>query len=208
MGLQARVGPRRATHPLHGMRRRAGISRPEVVFSLSLILLAASCGWPGWVLWKRQQRLSYARSDLLVLVSASQRFYSDYGVWPTSHSGEKADVRYGGDIPNQETVNVLRAIDGPGNPGHATNPRKIVYLEVPPAGEGLSGADSDGNFLDPWGSPYQIIYDANLNNVCNIPNTIYNNMIGEGVVAWSCGPDRISDNADDILSWKQALPGR
>ncbi len=189
----------------HGPRRRKdGLARPEWVFLLGLVLLALSIAWPGWVQWKRFDRLNLARSDLMALELACERFYTEYGHWPTAHTGERADVRYGQGLPNAEVINVLRGMDGPGNVGNRVNPNRRVFLDIPPAEDGLSGIDEQGEFRDPWGKPYQMLLDANLNNVISATNTIYNNFVGEGFVAWSSGPDGISDNGDDIRSWELA----
>lgn len=143
-----------------------------------------------------------ARSDLVALVDSGHRFYNEYGTWPTARSGDAGDIHFGKEIANAELVNVLRAVDGPGNENGGVNVHRIVFFESPARDRWHSGLDVDGEFIDPWGRPYQIVVDANLNNVCDIPNSIYNNMIGEGMIAWSCGPDQISDTGDDLLSWR------
>lgn len=181
---------------------RAGYSRPEWVFLVAILLAVLSVAGPGWMVWRRNQRLHWAQTDLAVLVQACRRYYAEYGTWPTARGGGREDVRFGFEVANREVLNVLRAVDGEGNEEHRVNPRRIVFIEALAYEPGMSGLDEDGDFLDPWGTPYQIILDANLDNACRVPNTIYNNFIGEGMIAWSAGPDRISDNADDILSWR------
>ena len=196
------VPGRSLPHAARGtLRRRAGLARPEMVFLLALALMIFSLVIPGWFAWQRRARFSAARLDLTVLSEAARRFYSEYGIWPATSAGG-TDARFGQERPNSEVMNALLAIDGPGNQHQAVNPNSIVFLEAPHARSGISGLDSDGNFVDPWGTPYQIVLDIDLNNACDVPKTVYSNMVGEGFIAWSCGPDRISDTADDILSWK------
>jgi hypothetical protein len=110
-------------------------------------------------------------------------------------------VRFGQDVPNWELINVLRAVDGPGNANHVANPHRIVFLDLVPSGIGTSGVDANGDFLDPWGTPYQVIVDADASGVCTSENTVYGTGVSLGIIAWSCGPDRRSDTSDDILSW-------
>jgi hypothetical protein len=99
-------------------------------------------------------------------------------------------------------MNLLRAAEDPAG----LNVHRMIFLEAPAFRPGRSGLDAEGRFLDPWGTPYQIVLDANLDNICDTPNSVYNNMIGEGIIAWSCGPDRVSDTSDDILSWTARRP--
>ncbi len=100
-------------------------------------------------------------------------------------------------------MNVLRAVAGPGNPGYSVNSKRIAFIEVREAEPGWSGLDQQGNFLDPWGQPYQIVLDTDLDNSCDISGSIYGRRIGEGMAVWSCGPDRESDTVDDVLSWEK-----
>jgi type II secretory pathway pseudopilin PulG len=178
-----------------------GFSRPETVFLLGVVLFVSSLAIPGRFLWVARQREAMARADIRSLVEASRSFYAEYGLWPTTLSGGLEDVRYGHDAPNREVINILRAVDAPGNLGHRTNRRKIAFLEVPEVASGLSGRDEEGNMIDPWGRPYQIVLDASLDNICISPTTVYGRREGEGILVWSCGPDGMSDTRDDLLSW-------
>lgn len=152
----------------------------------------------GWRLHARQQMVY---RDLSRLIRAGESFFREYGIWPTPHSGQYGDFRYGRDFPNAFVINILRSVPGDGNAGHSVNSRRIVYLEASPCTPGVSGLNEAGSLLDPWGHPYQIVLDTDLDNSCQIENSIYGAMPGYGMVAWSCGPDRISDTEDDICSW-------
>jgi hypothetical protein len=94
-------------------------------------------------------------------------------------------------------------VEGPGNPQHRGNEQQIVLLEVEPYRAGWSGLDASGAFLDPWGTPYQMVFDSNFDNVCDVENSVYGRLIGQGLALWSCGPDGRSDSADDLLAWMQ-----
>ena len=166
-----------------------------------LLLAVASAVGPGWWAWRRHQRLSMARSDLRVLDEAARRFHREYGAWPGCWEVSASDRRFGREIPNAQVVNVLRAVEGAGNPQHLGNDQQLVFLEVEPYRSGWSGLEPSGSFLDPWGTPYQMVFDANFDNVCEVENSIYGRLIGQGMALWSCGPDRRSDTPDDLLSW-------
>ena len=43
--------------------------------------------------------------------------------------------------------------------------------------------------------------DGEIISGCNVENSIYGRLIGQGLALWSCGPDRRSDTPDDILAW-------
>jgi hypothetical protein len=188
----------------HSPGHFAGHSRPEVVFLLACALIVVSLLIPGFFAWQRREKLVTARWDLAALLEAGHRYYDEYGVWPSAYAGDAADARYGTEMPNAELVNILRAVDGSGNGNHAANSHRIVFFQAPMRVPEQSGLDEAGNFVDPWGGQYQIVVDANLDNECDLPNSIYNNLIGEGMIAWSAGPDGKSDTADDLLSWKIA----
>jgi hypothetical protein len=139
---------------------------------------------------------------LRALISAADRFFAEYRSWPCEEGSTYGDRRYGLSPGNRDVVNALRAAEGPGNPGHRVNPHRIDFLEAssylsePPR---LTGS---GDWLDPWGTSYQMVFDSDLDNFCSAGDTIYNRIPDEGVIAWSCGPDGRSDTQDDILSWR------
>lgn len=182
--------------------QRAGVSRPEMMFLLGAALFVASLAVPGWFMWRQRQRVALARSDLRAVCDAARTYFAEYGTWPTDLSGGIEDVRYGKELSNRDVLNALRAQDGPGNLGHRTNKRRISFLEVPPYQPGLSGLDAEGELLDPWGRPYQLLIDASLDNVCRSSTTVYGRREGEGFMMWSCGPDGMSDTRDDLRSWE------
>lgn len=179
------------------------MSRSELLLLASLLLFILSMVGPGWWAWKRRERLHMARVDLRVLVEAVERYHREYGVWPAVLQTRSADLRFGRDASNAQVLNVLRAQDGAGNPQHRGNEQQLVFLEVEPAGPGMSGLDDGGAFLDPWGTEYQLVLDANYDNVCEVEKSVYGRLIGQGHAIWSCGPDRRSDTPDDLLTWSR-----
>jgi hypothetical protein len=179
------------------------MSRSEWVILAGVLAVILSVSASGVAVVRRRHRHAMARADLSALLEAGNHFYDEYGIWPTEHSGEYGDYRYGRRLPNAEVVNVLRATDGPGNHGHVINPKRIVFFEVEPYRQGWSGLDRHGDFLDPWGQPYQLVLDTDLDSSCDIEYSIYGKQVGKGMVVWSCGPDRLSDTADDIVSWEK-----
>lgn len=188
--------------PVPGPSDRSGLARPEWVFLLGALLFVLSIALPSCHAVRHRQRLAMARADLRTLMESGLRYYREYGAWPSAHSGEPGDYRYGREVSNAEVLNVLRSQPGPGNEDYRVNTEKMIFLEVEPYRRGWSGLSPDGAFLDPWGMPYEIVFDTDYNNVCEVRDSVYGRLIGEGMVVWSCGPDRQSDTADDLRSWK------
>ena len=185
--------------------RRSGFSRSEVIFLIGIILLAASIMLPAREFVRRWQRLVMARGDLRSIATAVRHYHSRYNLWPGQSGRQGGDIHYGPRHSNSEVMNVLRAVEGPGNPKHAANSNRVVFLDVAACGPGLSGLNSHGEFIDPWGSQYHIVLDLDYDNICASSDTIYTRIQGEGVIAWSNGPDGKSDTDDDLRSWKWIL---
>ena len=180
----------------------SGFTRPEIVFFLACFLLVLSIVWPSWVAIVQRRRLAMVRSDITLLAEAGHRFVREYGVWPTARTSDHGDARFGREIPNREVMHALEAVDADGNDRHAVNPQRIDFLNAPAYAPGGSGQTPSGEYLDPWGTPYQMVLDTDFNDICDVQNSVYGRLVGEGLVIWSCGPDRKSDTLDDILSWK------
>jgi len=178
------------------------LSRPEtaIIAGLAIVLIAIVGPAIRWV--HIQKNLRMVKADMQALIEASRLFYNEYGIWPSQYVVEEGDYRYGDDLPNREFMNVLRSIAGPGNVNDSVNPNHVVFIEFGPYQPGRSGLNDQGDILDPWGMPYQIVLDTDLNTVCDIPDSLHGAGLPSGMVVWSCGPDRRSDTADDILSWK------
>ncbi len=179
------------------------LTKPELAIVAGVIIVLISLVVPSAWGFYISHRKALARRDIRELVRAGERYVAEYGVWPTTHTHTYGDTRFGQQIPNREIMNALRAVDGPGNEKNAANPNRIVFLDVPLAQGGGRGIGPMGNFRDPWGTPYQVVLDTDLNGRCDVENSVYGMGIAGGMIVWSCGPDRRSDTPDDILSWQR-----
>lgn len=188
---------------------RRGFSRYEFLFVVAALLMAVSIALPAREFVSRWQRLEMARGDLRSIVASVQRYRTQYNTWPgviTSHAA--GDIQFGRRVPNSEVMNVLRSVDGAGNRDHAMNSNRVVFLDVAAAAPGLSGLNGRGEFVDPWGNAYRIVLDLDYDGVCEVADSVYGRIQGEGVIAWSCGPDGKTDNEDDLQSWKWSAARR
>ena len=177
----------------HG--RDCGFTLIELLVVIAIIGILASIAMP--VLSKAMQsaKKAQAAAELKTIETAVKAYFNDYSKYP-HNSGKQDDYSYGtlGAVPNSELMNVLRAIDGPGNVTHVNNPRRIVYIEL-----AERGVDADGNFIDPWKRQYEITVDTAFDNDCkNVP--VYGTVANRPVAAWSQGVDE-ADPADNIKSW-------
>ncbi len=182
---------------------RARWTRAEWVIVAALLLAALSTVWPAIAVFRSRQRIAMARHDVFALQRAIMRYHREYGAWPADAGGRNVDLRFGGRRPNAEVLRVLRAEAGPGNTDHEMNAQRMIFIEVEPYVRGYSGLDATGEFLDPWGTPYQIVLDTSYDNAAQVDNSVYGRVPGVGVLVWSLGPDRKSETRDDILSWKR-----
>ena len=166
-----------------------------VMISVTALTLAAA--------FRHHRILRSVRNDFRVIEEACGLFLRAYQRWPVAKD-ILVDQRFGQaeENPAAHLFNRLRAVDGPGNRNHLLNPERKVFLDLRPAAPGLSGLSPAGEFLDPWGNPYQVILDVNGDNICDIPETRFGSALQTRVAVWSYGPDGRPDNLDDRFSWK------
>lgn len=180
------------------------MTRPEWAVMAGLAMMVGSVVFcTAWAFHLRSTR-NMVVSDLREVERACEAFRKIYDKYPTRFD-VFYDYRYGlkNDVSNNEVMNVLLAVDGPGNEGHSINTNQTAFIQIEPAGFRFSGLNQRGEFVDPWGTPYQLVLDMDLNKTCDLFQTIYDRAIGKGVAVWSCGPDGVENTSDDILGWKQ-----
>ncbi|HMO50319.1 MAG TPA: hypothetical protein PKE26_09395 [Kiritimatiellia bacterium] len=183
--------------------RRSGLSRPEVMVLMAPLIIIISLVVPTWLEWREHQRIRTAYSEIRMLVTAADLYNREYRLWPAPDASARGDIRFGSVRPNREVMNVLAARVGPGNEDHRTNPRQVDFIALATGELSLSRWSAEGDILDPWGRPYQLVFDANYDNICTIPESSYRPVVGEGVVVWSMGRDGRSDTDDDLTSWRR-----
>ena len=185
------------------MKRVIRLTAPEWLILSGVLCLVLTPIITGIMAYRLHRNYQSVRDELAAIERACALYFDEYGRWPSDHDPAFGDVRYGREFPNANVVNALRAVSGPGNFNHTMNPGRIIMLEADKWRSGRSGLDRNGNFLDAWGAPYQLVLDVDLNNRCDIERSIYTRVENAGAVVWSCGPDGISDTSDDLLGWEQ-----
>lgn len=200
-GAAQRDAENATPQPRRARRVRGRLSWPEWILLFTLVLFLLSTIVPAIFFFRGRARLEMARHDISVLSLAILRYQREYGTWPAKSTQGGADTRFGRERPNAELMSVLRAETTDVNRSEELNPQRMVFLEVETYQQGWSGLDSRGEWLDPWGSPYQVVLDSNYDTAAEADRSIYGRVSGLGVLVWSNGPDRKTDTADDLLSW-------
>lgn len=153
-------------------------------------------------------RKAQAQNDAVQLTIATQAFSTEYGRFPLKWASTDDDFTYDSGNPNKTLIEMLT---GNGTEG-TNNPKKIVFLETKIAKKSgtnwVNGVAPDGNFYDPWGTPYYIRIDCDYNGQVRSPYND-NDKIRKTVMAWSAGRDKKhaynrpddTANKDNVTSW-------
>ena len=180
----------------------------ELLVVIVIVTILIGLAFPVYQTIQNQAKKAQAKNDIIQIVTAVNAFYTEYGRYPTTETTDAA-ATYGTANNSGALFNELR--------GKTTtlNTRQIVFISPPedstqsnPKGK----IGSDGQFYDPWGSPYSVRIDADYDN--QVANPFGGNTgagpdpIRQGVIAWSLGKDlTLGKNgkftgSDDVISWQ------
>jgi prepilin-type N-terminal cleavage/methylation domain-containing protein len=191
----------------------------ELLVVIAIIAILIGLLFPAFSAIQNQAKKTQAKNDLTQIVTAVNAFYTEYGKYPLP-AGIVIDTTYGpGGTANEVLFKELRACQTgqPSCPNPASvNTRQIVYISPRVLGTApvrSAIASDDGQFYDPWQTPYSVRIDGNYDN--QITTNPYGNNNGagpmplpQGVIAWSLGTDHILGNggaftgSDDVISWQ------
>jgi prepilin-type N-terminal cleavage/methylation domain-containing protein len=203
----------------------------ELLVVIAIIAILVGLLFPAFKAVQRQAREAQAKNDLTQIVNAVNAFYTEYGRYPLPTGNPcpavATDITYGpSGTSTADLFYSLRAVTSgcnslvSGTP--AINPRQIVFISPPyvkdeTAGKRRSGvSQTDGQYYDPWGTPYSVRIDANYDNQLTNPYTADTGAgpatLNQGVIAWSAGSDGKSPGynggtttfsaSDDVISWQ------
>ena len=183
---------------------RDPLTRPERALFLGVAMVITSImGAVIWQIQKNRVRQMVMR-DFLAVESAVLAFDKKYQRLPSRFADKFFDYHYGlrNGESNNEVMNALQGIDGPGNEAHALNPEQKQFIAFEKAAYRRSGLNRAGELVDPWGQPYQMVLDLDNDNICDVGEaTTYDRAKAKRVAIWSLGPDGKSNTPDDILGW-------
>src|SRR3984893_10184712 len=191
--------------------RNTSFTLLELMVVIAIVVVLAGLLFPAVQSVLERAKKVQAKNDLTQIVTAVSAFYTEYGRYPTTATGE--DANYGPGATGTDAVfKELRALSG-----SSINTRQVVFISLPEDATQSSPRGkigSDGQFHDPWATAYSIKIDAGYDNQVGNP---YESSGGagpdplrQGVVAWSLGKDKKLgnngdgkfSNSDDVISWQ------
>jgi prepilin-type N-terminal cleavage/methylation domain-containing protein len=198
-----------------------GYSLIELITTIAIIAILSSLLLTAVGAVKESARRSQARSDLIQLVAAVRDYYLAYGVYPVRRDQEGDEVTFATD--NSALMDVLRDVPEGANTEHRLNPKRIQFLDVPPARDCQHPRSGicHGCWYDPWGPQqgkpesgiYHVRIDAGYKNEVTDPypgtdadegHAAPAPPIKSGVIAWSLAKGGVQtyELIDQVISWK------
>lgn len=139
---------------------RKGFTLIELLVVIAIIAVLASAGFAvGPAMMNRAKKLS-AQSTATNIANAVEQFYSEYSALPDPDTVSNiAETQFTTD--DSPLLDIL--VGGSETKSIEQNPRKIRFLSVKEAKNGMDGAIYNGTaiseILDPWGQPFYIRLD-------------------------------------------------
>jgi prepilin-type N-terminal cleavage/methylation domain-containing protein len=189
-------------------KQRRAFTLIELLIVIAIIGILMALLFPAVNGAMNSVKKAQAQNDAVQLVIATQAFFTEYGKQALKWPWNDDDWTFDAGHPNKTLIEILT---GTGTEG-TNNPRKIQFIETKAAKKSgtnwVNGVAPDGNFYDPWGTPYFIRIDCDYNGQVRSP---YDDsvIIRKSVLAWSAGPDKQHKyngpndkvNADNVTSW-------
>ncbi|MFZ9938038.1 MAG: type II secretion system protein [Luteolibacter sp.] len=183
-------------------RQPRGFTLVELLVVIAIIAVLASAGFAAANAAIQKARKTTALATATALESAVSNFYNDYGTMPKEGG---ADVT----VQTDTDTALLRALLGEDD---TNNPRGIRFLSVKEGKNnknGLiygSGGSSVEGLYDPWGGPFFVMLDLDLDEKVTIPAGVLNGgrtLNGRRIAVWSRGADYRDNNKsnDDVITW-------
>lgn len=182
---------------------RKGFTLIELLVVIAIIAVLASAGFAvGPAMMNRAKKLS-AQATATNIANAVEQFYTEYSALPDPGS---AEAQFATDA--SPLLDILAG--GSETKSIEQNPRKIRFLSVKEAKNGMDGALYSGTaiskILDPWGQPFYIMLDYDYDEklkVDPVSGSATSDLNGRRVAVYSLGVKVPADsNAKTLVkSW-------
>ena len=224
-----------------------GFTLIELLVVIAIIAILAAMLFPALARAKTRAKITQAKLEMTNLKLAISQYDNQYGRTPLSKLAQSSvtpscpdftcgTVRSNGTLvattsvtstgnsgyqnSNAELIAILTDSEDWPNAGHVYNPQRHAFFNAKKVGDTKSsGVGRDGIFRDPWGNPYIITLDLNLDNRCQdgfyypLTKGAKSLLVADSVMIWSFGPDGKADsdhktgvkggvNKDNVLSWE------
>jgi prepilin-type N-terminal cleavage/methylation domain-containing protein len=193
-------GRRQAVQRTRG-RRTVAFTLVELLVVVGIIGILVAILLPAVGKVQQAGRKTEARAQMRGLETAIKAYLNEYSRFPLQDASS-GDHDYNDDNDADDLLTALLGTDD------SLNPREITFLQIDTNQIGKAGTTYEGDYLDPWDMPYQVVADWDFDGTVDTDSE-HGEIKGQ-VAVWSFGPDteeRASDESeeesDDILGWKR-----
>jgi len=183
----------------HNLRAKQGFTLIELLTVIAIIGILAGLLLPALSAAREKAKIARAQTEVKGIATAWKTYFNEYGKWPCDANNcpigsSVSAAENGTGIPfNHWFVSMMQgsANNDPPYLAARDNPKGIPFLQIP------TKAIINGDYVDPWGNAYLMLFDKDYDNVVKTAGGVTNN-----VIVWSLGPDKVDHTKDDVTSWE------
>jgi len=181
-----------------------GFTLIELLVVIAIIAVLAALLFPAIGKARRAAARTKAQAAVKGIEAAFLAYFDEYKRWPWGVAGNDNSGVNG--VNNEATVPGIEVNDGvmrmlTGEDVNNQNPRQVLFLDIPD-----THLSQNGEYVDPWGTPYKYMLDFNMDDEVH---TYFSNNNGQTnlnrvVAVWSQGLNKSDEKGyqgDDVRSW-------